>query len=726
MNHEIFLDQYSHAFIIAKDIAGGIEEPIELLDKDFVEYATGIFYDATDQVIHTSDAANAATILSHRAKRKNVDPKTGEIIVKPLFVRVAWEDPNKRDTIFIDLADSKRSIIVIGAGEGFKVVKQSDVPIIFRRQNRLPLPIPPKEYDLDIAEQFLDLFQVPKDAYYKRLMAKCMMGMRMIPSIPHPIELPHGGKGGIKSSWCEAQKRMIDPSTNKTPTILDNEDNFALQGYHNYVLVYDNIKRKNVPKWFPDALCRYVYQEDVEKRQHYSNMKTVSFGSSGCAIVNGINKMFEEEDVLDRCVMSEWRRLKPGQFKTKAKVEQEFQRIQPQMLACLCDKVSDALAMYNKVEKEIESQLTRMADFMVWGECLARAFGYKPEEFIRAYKSNIDLQNVEIIQNSTIGRVLVNFAHREYNLIIADRRAVGTAAAPIEYDKGVGKRAVIVFKGTIDTLYKKLQEIAQVEPFNVDIQKAKDWPKGTNKLSQWLRLILSNLSEAFGIDVEITQDTTGTLTGHKNRVYVQVTKNPDVAPAELFGSEDKDGKDGSMRMRGKGKGDSASPSGGEDGRCKKVPRGLSLQSLPSLPNGVQQAEESTLDKSKNPGNQTSFSGEISFEIAPFDETSSNHASKDSKDGKDTFDKIVATDASAQAPAQAEALFTSSPSPYANITEQQVDAPERLHLAMYRASQTVMQRSSLRIGLPLARVIRRSICPGKKMSLSLLYAREPRT
>src|SRR5215208_1260696 len=110
---------------------------------------------------------------------------------------------------------------------------------------------------------------------------------------------------------------MIDPSTNKTLTIPDNEDDFALQGYHNYILVYDNIKQKNVPKFFSDALCRYVYQEDIEKRAHYSNMNTISLSSSGCAIINGINKMFQEEDVLDRSVIRQFHRLKKGQFRTK-------------------------------------------------------------------------------------------------------------------------------------------------------------------------------------------------------------------------------------------------------------------------------------------------------------------------------------------------------------------------------------------------------------------------
>src|SRR5919106_1372571 len=401
MHHEIFLDQHSHAFIIAKSFAGklgnntiGADEPIELLDKDFVEYATGLFYDATNQIIHTNDVTNVATILSHRAKRKNIDPDTGDIIVRPLYVRVAWADANKRDTIYIDIADTKRHIIAIKAGEGFKVISQSDAPIMFRRQNRLPLPLPAEKYDDDIAEQFLDLYQIPKDAYYKRLMAKVLMAIRMIPLIPHPLEILYGSKGGLKSSWCEGQKNLIDPSTTTTLTIPDTEDNFSLQAYHNYVLVYDNIKPKNVPKWFPDALCRSVYQQDTEKRQHYSNMKTVSYSAGGgCALINGINKMFQEEDVLDRSVLSEWHRLKPGQFKTKVQVKQEYDRIRPQLLGCLCDKVSAAIAMYDQVEQEIESKFSRMADFMLLGECISRAFGYKSDEFIEAYNTNLELQN---------------------------------------------------------------------------------------------------------------------------------------------------------------------------------------------------------------------------------------------------------------------------------------------------------------------------------------------
>jgi hypothetical protein len=449
--HEIFMDQHGHTFIVTKDPVSGIEEPLDLADNDFKEYGTGLFYDWTNgEVIHPTEVNNVATILANKAKRKNFDSNTGEIIVKPLYVRVAWLNPVKQNTIVIDIADTKRHLIAIEKGNGFRVISQKDAPIMFRRHNRLALPLPATIYDPKVVDEFLTLFQIGEKEYTKRLIAKVMLAIRLIPGIPHPIELVHGSKGSIKSSWCEAEKLLIDPSTNKTLTIPDKEDDFALQGYHNYILVYDNIKQKNVPKWFPDALCRYVYQEDVEKRQHYSNMKTISFSSSGCAVVNGINKMFQEEDVLDRCVMQGWTRLKKGQFRTKKVVKEEFQRLHPQILGCLCNVVSKALELYPSVEKEIESELTRMADFMVWGESLARAFGYKPHEFIKAYTTNLEEQNVEIIQNSTLGKVIVNFVHRQYNLLAYDNKKYGSKAAPIKYNAAVGPKAVTVFSGTID------------------------------------------------------------------------------------------------------------------------------------------------------------------------------------------------------------------------------------------------------------------------------------
>jgi hypothetical protein len=596
MDHEFFLDQHGISYIITKGNDAKTGEPIQLHDNDFTEYAMGLYFDAFEQVLAKPVVDGVATILAYKAKRR-INPDTGEPVTKSLFVRVAWKDQVKRDTIYIDLADASRNIVVIRKGERFKVVKQTEIGTVFRRQARLPLPIPERPYNEDIFDEFLDLYRIPREAMSKRLICKANIGMRMIPLVPKPIELMHGEKGGLKSSFGEAEKELIDPSIAISRRIPDNEDDFSLQAFNNYVLFYDNLKHKNIPKYFPDALCRYVYEEATEKRQLYSTMKTVSFGSSGCAIVAGILKAFDEEDVIDRSVQTKWDRLKKGQYLPKRKAVDQFHKLRPKLLAYLFDKAGVAMALYDQVEKELEFETTRMADFTVWGECFSRAFGYKPMDFVKAYQKNLEELNFEIIQASLLGKVIVNYIHYEYQKIIKGRKAAGKAQ-PIEYNKAIGPKTVVVFKGDIDTLNARLRETVQAAPFNKrELEKVKSWPQSTNKLSQEIRMIQSNLSEAFGIEIEMIQDTTGKLTGYRNRMWVRISKNPDVAPVDMFdvgtgsdggsgGNSKKPGDPsgpGSLRTRGKVNGalDPVKDSkfGGSN---KKLSRGVSLQSLRSL------------------------------------------------------------------------------------------------------------------------------------------------
>jgi hypothetical protein len=624
MHHEYFVDQHGRPFIIAKSSSGEVNEPLDLMDEDFVEYAMGLFFDTYNEVIQIPNVKNAATVLAYKAKR-NKDPVTGEVITRPLFVRIAWQDLKKRDTILIDVDDSKRHIIKITKGEGFKVVTQNDIEPIFRRQHRLPLPLP-TEFTDETLNEFLDLYQmVPRtENKSRRIMATGTMGVRMIPGIPHPIELPIGSKGGLKSSWVEAQKRMIDPSVGITQRLPENEDDFSLQGHNNYMIAYDNVKAKNVPKWLPDALCRYVYEQGSEKRQHYSNMKTVAFGSSGCAIVAGINKMFEEEDLLDRCIFSEWRRLRQGKYLSKEDAEKAFLEIQPKLLGYLCDRTSKALAIYEDVKAELKSRLTRMADFMIWGECFARVCGYQPYDFIKAYENNLNMQNVEIVQSSLVGKVLVSLVNQCYIKAKNDRRQFGTIV-DLKQNKAISKKAIIVFEKSINELDRLMNNRAVQAPFNIDINKSHDWPKNPQKLSQAIRLIQSNLSDGFGIEVDMYQDHTGKITGHKNRMVVRITKDPTIAPAEDFDDEDKpskeDDKGGRKNRRGKGKGDSPPGTGGEGmgastSTVVKVSSDHALHALHALPDQEESSSRGKWSKASKATSDKTIIGAAAVTAVP--------------------------------------------------------------------------------------------------------------
>lgn len=49
-----------------------------------------------------------------------------------------------------------------------------------------------------------------------------------------------------------------------------------------------------------------------------------------------------------------------------------------------------------KPKKDIKIEgLTRMADSTIWGEAIARAIGYKENEFLNALRNNIKFQNAD-------------------------------------------------------------------------------------------------------------------------------------------------------------------------------------------------------------------------------------------------------------------------------------------------------------------------------------------
>ncbi len=688
MNLDLFLDQYSQTYIVIPTI-NNIREPVTLKDSKFTNFAFGIYYDRYGEVINQYNIDGVARLLSYKAN-KNVDPNTKEPITKSLYVRAAWENTATHDTVLLDLVDNERHIIKMEKSKPFKVITQSNVDIKFRRYQRGPLPVPLTDYKDDVKEgnvfdEYLDLFKVPPEnklkpeARAKRILLKCQMGMRMIPGIPHPIEAATGSKGAIKSSWIEHEKLMIDPSEPLSQGIPDTLDDFSLVAYHNYVIVFDNLKQKDVPKYFPAAACRYVYGLGREKRELYSNMGVVGFSASGCMITAGILKSIEDEDYIDRCISTYWKRLKEGQFLPLEEVEKQFLAIRPKLLGYMCNKVGEALALYDSVKVEIAKQTTRMADFMIWGECFARAYGYQPQEFIQAYRGNLNEQHIETVRDMLLGKVLVNYIHTLYREKTKDRRAYGRVVDNVEIaeraDKQRDKKQVlVVFEDSFDKLCKDLDIAAKAPPFSVDIESSREWPKTPNKKSEVIRLLQSNLDEGFGIDIEMAQDTNKKHTGYKNRIFVKITYNPNVGPTDDFDVDDNDGKG---KGDGGGQGSSSSSSSGRGARRRKQQQQQQEEQQQQQQKGGKTSSRTTptattvaptkTAPTTTKGAQTSDDGAnivsdiqslLSLPSLPRTEESSS-SGKDSKDGKDTIVETISRESVANTSSESAATTTVS-------------------------------------------------------------------
>ena len=126
-----------------------------------------------------------------------------------------------------------------------------------------------------------------------------------------------------------------------------------------------------------------------------------------------------------------------------------------------------------------------MGDFALWGEAISRAMGYRELEFINAYDENTGRQNVETIENSPLGQVIVSYLnHWHYDL--------------------AGERPACWFGFTSDFLVE-LNHMATEH----NIDTGSYWPKAANSLTRKLKVLMTSIREGLGYDITITRNTTG-------------------------------------------------------------------------------------------------------------------------------------------------------------------------------------------------------------------------
>jgi hypothetical protein len=63
---------------------------------------------------------------------------------------------------------------------------------------------PVRNYPGDIFKKYLDLMHIKSSD--QRLLTKVWTIAAFIPDIPHPISIPYGEKGSVKTTYCKFQK----------------------------------------------------------------------------------------------------------------------------------------------------------------------------------------------------------------------------------------------------------------------------------------------------------------------------------------------------------------------------------------------------------------------------------------------------------------------------------------------------------------------------------------
>jgi hypothetical protein len=390
--------------------------------------------------------------------------------------------------------------------------------------------MPVREYSPDIMDRYLDLMHIK--GHTSRLIVKIMLIASFIPDIGHPITVPNGEQGGVKSTYCRYHKRIVDPCAVELLTIPKDRNEFVQHMHHNYVVVYDNVRI--VPKWFSDEICKAVTGAGNSKRKLYTDDEDVAYNYKRCILVNGINNVLTEPDALDRSVMLDFTRISDEERREEAEVDAKFEAMKPGLLGYIFDILVKAVSTKPTIKLE---RKPRMADFAVWGEAIARAMGCKELEFLEAYYSVLERQNVDAVEATLVGPAMVNFVNT--------------------WPQGTTE-----WEGSPDELLDALRKVA--EAFRIDTRDSM-FPKKTNSLIRKLKPLLPDLRQGYQIDITITRDAKGEKTKSKNATWITINRNiPPISPTSPPAPN-------MSTNNGGNSGDTTSDSGGNISTVGKIP-----------------------------------------------------------------------------------------------------------------------------------------------------------
>jgi len=204
-----------------------------------------------------------------------------------------------------------------------------------------------------------------------------------------------------------------------------------------------------------DTICKAITGASYSKRKNYEDANEIVLKFQRKILANGIGVKIEHSDFERRTIHYFTERIPDNEIKTLSQIDEEFKKIQPNLLGQICSILSKAISLYPEVAKTT-AELPNMADFAIWGECISIVLGSKKGQFLADYiarlKSNSDLLN-------------------ENNCIISFLEHVFEGKTETEIINSNGR------------WYGELERFADDE--NID-RKSRNFPKGANFLRSWI------------------------------------------------------------------------------------------------------------------------------------------------------------------------------------------------------------------------------------------------
>lgn len=441
---------------------GDHRQLFDLDSKEFRAWLSGLYSDRHQRAVLSSSAVrdNRDAIVSMLARIK--PPQKIDLKIKTAMLD---------GEIFYDLGDEEWRCVRMSHTAGVEVVP---APLGLRRtkaQGTQAMPdLTATPADMDRLTAMMRITDEDD-----QLLIKAWICAGIVPDIPHPIMWMTGGQGSGKSMRAAMIKSILDPSVLRQTSLPDSRKDLGVLLANCHCLVLDNIDQP-FTNWQVEMLCQSVTGGAAVARELFTDGDlAINVFSKGALVFTSIGVVSNAPDLLDRAILLPVPDLTEDDRRTETAMWAEYEASRPKALGGVFKSIQQAMTILPSVAAEFERgewPQQRMADFVVWGEALARAaWGKEPGEFLEAYRRRISQMAREIV---------------------AGDLAMSTLADLI--------REQIVWNGTADELLRDLVKMKRYEDQGWQ-PPIKGWPRTPNALGMKIQKYKTDLARQ-GIKIE--------------------------------------------------------------------------------------------------------------------------------------------------------------------------------------------------------------------------------
>lgn len=420
-----------------------------------------------------------------------------ETLRSKVYNRIAQLDGE----IYYDLGNPQWELVHI-TKEGVNIIKQGINPPYFRRSQSLYEQVVPEFDDDNALDKLADLLHIVRE---DRLVFKVNVVSLFFEACPIPIIVFDGNSGSLKTTATTTVKRIVDPNgkskEDNAGTISTKSDDLIIQLYNRYLASFDNVSR--IDQDMSDIMCRAITGSSNLKRELYTNADETILSYRRKIVLNGIVPTLDYPDLRERLVFFSRETIDETNRMGEEEFEKNFRSILPGVLGSIFTTLCKAMNIYDTIKTEIKPQ-SRMADFEIWGEAVARSLGCEKKQFLEAYYNKL----------------------REGTLNAKDHYQIVNIIQILMEDKKE-------YESTISSLYGMIKELAVQEGIEIN-SKYVHFPKSSNQLTRELKLVnplLTNL----GLTVELFHYTKNDRKYTKNSSIVKIRKKIDTSTLDGLG-----------------------------------------------------------------------------------------------------------------------------------------------------------------------------------------------